>query len=469
MARERTNDLVVVVPGILGSRLADSDGKEIWGLSGSALLRGIRTFGGSVKRLTLPPDIGDDHPGDGVRTVGVMRDVHALPGVGPVIDGYTGLLDWLEQHFTVRRRQPGEPDSTPANLVAFAYDWRLSCRYNAARLKARIDEELGRWRDSAPERSEARVVFICHSMGGLVTRHYVEVLGGAETTREVITLGTPYRGSLDALLYLVNGLRRGWGPLSLDLTAFARSLPSLHQLTPDYACLQSPGGLRYTRELPGLPGLDPELLKDAAAFHTRLRERPSGAAYLPIVGVLQPTPTTAGLSDELLLPLNTIDGIDEGGDGRVPRLSAGAPVPKAVHTPCEQHGSLQSNAGVRAALWNRLAPGVPYHRGVGGSVQLGVQAPELLGPGEAYDIAVTVPDSVRDHDELAVRATVTPVDGAGGREESQTLRNLGDGRYATSFPRLGPGPYRVAVVAAGQTDSTVTALVLVSGPEAGDE
>ncbi|MFE7105057.1 hypothetical protein ACFU98_24635 [Streptomyces sp. NPDC057575] len=45
--------------------------------------------------------------------------------------------------------------------------------------------------------------------------------GGAEVTRRVITLGTPYRGSLDALLALVNGV----GPAGIGLTAFARSLP----------------------------------------------------------------------------------------------------------------------------------------------------------------------------------------------------------------------------------------------------
>ncbi|WFB09943.1 hypothetical protein LRS74_25055 [Streptomyces sp. LX-29] len=85
-------DLVVVVPGILGSRLADRDGKEVWGLSGGALWRGIRTLGGSVRDLRLPDDIGDDHPGDGVRPIGLLHDLHALPGVGPLVDGYSGLL-----------------------------------------------------------------------------------------------------------------------------------------------------------------------------------------------------------------------------------------------------------------------------------------------------------------------------------------------------------------------------------------
>lgn len=322
--RSRAEDLVVVVPGILGSTLADADGHEVWAASGKALVRGIRTLGKSVKRLTLPAGLGDEHPGDGVRPTGLMSDVHALPGVWKPVDGYSSLLNWLEAHFTLQRRLPGEAADVPANLVAFAYDWRLSCRYNAERLAERVDEELGRWRASRPDRRDAKVVFLCHSMGGLVTRSYVEQCGGAEVTRRVVTLGTPYRGSLDALLYLVNGMRYGIGPVGLDLTPFARSLPSLHQLTPDYACLAAAGGsgLRYAREVAGLPGVDGELLRLAGLFHADLRASeagaPYGVEYVPVGGVRQPTPTTAEMEGDALRGLLTIDGVDEGATGGCP-------------------------------------------------------------------------------------------------------------------------------------------------------
>jgi triacylglycerol esterase/lipase EstA (alpha/beta hydrolase family) len=35
------------------------------------------------------------------------------------------------------------------------------------------------------------VVFVCHSMGGLLTRYYVDVLGGHEITRSVVTIHKP--------------------------------------------------------------------------------------------------------------------------------------------------------------------------------------------------------------------------------------------------------------------------------------
>lgn len=160
MKRAPVHDLVVVLPGIMGTRLADADGGAIWDLSGGALWRALRTLGGSLKALRLPTDLGDDHPGDGIRPVGAMPDLHVIPGIWHPVDGYSSLLSWLEQNFTLRSRQPNDPPGSPANLVEFGYDWRLSCRYNAGLLKARVAEELERWRSSAPERACAQVVFV---------------------------------------------------------------------------------------------------------------------------------------------------------------------------------------------------------------------------------------------------------------------------------------------------------------------
>ncbi|MGY1582582.1 esterase/lipase family protein [Streptomyces sp. MN13] len=471
--RNQVDDLVVVVPGIMGSRLADADGREVWGPSGEALLRGIRTLGGSLKGLALPKGVLDGHPGDGVRPVGVMRDVHGLPGLSPLVEGYTDLLGWLQRHFTLDPRLPGDDPRTPANLIAFAYDWRLSCRYNAERLGERVREELGRWREAG--HPDAKVVFVCHSMGGLVARQYVELGGGAEITRRVVTLGTPYRGSLDALLYLVNGLRvselRGGLArlLPLNLSDFARSLPSLHQLSPDYACLEGvPGqtGLRYAREVTGLPGLDAELLGDAEKFHSDLRESRAGAAYgveyAPVSGVLQPTPTTAVVDGEgVLTPLLTIGDVDEGGDGRVPRLSsAHVGAGRPAYTPWEQHGSLQNNPAVREGLSGWLSGAPTYHRGPGDeTTALGVRVPDVVAEGMPCEVAVTAARDVPGYAELAVGVRVDGEDGV------RRLRNLDGGRYLTALTGLAPGVHRLEVGAGTRPERTVTALVLVVGCE----
>jgi hypothetical protein len=194
--REPIEDLVVVIPGITGSRLA-VDGREVWGPSPGAIGRAIGTFARSVKALQLPEDIGDGHPGDGVVPVGLFPSVHALPGVWPLIQGYTDLLGWLERTFTLRRALPGAAPDAPVNLVAFPYDWRLSCRYNAGLLAVRIDDALARWRATAPYRAEAKVRLICHSMGGLIARYWAECLGGADRRRLALPAGADHSPGRD--------------------------------------------------------------------------------------------------------------------------------------------------------------------------------------------------------------------------------------------------------------------------------
>ncbi|MER6779733.1 MULTISPECIES: hypothetical protein [unclassified Streptomyces] len=439
MARAQVTDLVVVLPGILGSRLADAEGRAVWDLSGPALLRGLRNFGGSVGALRLPKDTGDGDPGDGVVPVGLMPDLHALPGIWHPVDGYTDLLRWLERHFTL---------SVSDNLLTFPYDWRLSCRYNAGRLKDRMGLELERWRASAPERREARVVFLCHGMGGLVARHYVERLGGDGITRRVITLGTPHRGSLRALADLVeDGDRRD---RDRELRAFARSLPSLHQLAPDYACLEGPDGLAHLRDLPGLPGVDEALLADAARFHADLRDAPPRADLYAIAGTGQPTATTARHAGDRLVLLPEADG-----DGTVPRLGTAAGVtrsrtPYPWWTPYEQHGSLQNNAAVREALRGLLGdePLPPEEPDAADpAAGLGVRVPPVLPAGVPYEVTVTAPD-----DERLLMAELCPADG--GRPAARALRSLGGGRYGVAFPPPEPGAYRLSV-------GPVTALSLI--------
>lgn len=431
----------MVLPGITGSRLADADGGAVWDLSGAALLQGLRTFGRSASALRLPKDIGDGDPGDGVVPVGLMPGLHALPGVWHPVDGYTDLLRWLERRFTL---------SVSDNLLTFPYDWRLSCRYNAQRLKGRIDLELERWRTSAPERREARVVFLCHSMGGLVARHYVERLGGHEITRRLITLGTPHRGSVAALAGLVNGVRLLGPDLDPDLGSFARSLPSLHQLVADHACVTGPDGLAYARDLPGLPGVDAALLADAARFHADLRSAPPRAELHAISGIGQHTATAARYADDRLALLPGTGAAAGDGDGAVPRLAAvpaeaaggGFPVTGSA-TPYEQHGSLHNNGGVRDALRNLLGherpdgPTLP----VGGEparARLGVQVSALLPAGAPYEVTVTAPD-----DALRLTAELRPADG--GRPTARALDDLGGGRYGATFPPPGPGAYRLSV------------------------
>jgi len=161
------DDLVVVVPGVMGSGLADRDGHEVWGLSAGSALGALRTLGGSVRALELPQGVGDGPAPDGVVATGLMASLHVIPGVWTPVQGYSELLGFLGAKrfgLTVDRSHAG--GGPPGNLLVFAYDWRLSNRFSAACLKCRVESALLRWRASAAQRRDAKVVFICHSMGG---------------------------------------------------------------------------------------------------------------------------------------------------------------------------------------------------------------------------------------------------------------------------------------------------------------
>ncbi|WP_026129363.1 esterase/lipase family protein [Nocardiopsis prasina] len=448
MQCEQVDDVVIVVPGITGSLLADKDDTEVWGLSGTALLRGITTFGRSVRKLALPDDIGDDHPGDGVTATGLIQDLHILPGIGAAVDGYQNLFAWLQREFTLTPAK-GE---VPGNLVAFPYDWRLSVRYNARELKRTAQLALERWRAHHPRNQEARVVFLCHSMGGLIARYSINNLPDPVPTRSLITLGTPFQGSFDALTNLVNDKK----VLGFDLSGVARSLPSLHQLAPDYRCILQDGA-RVAAHTTDLPGVNRNLLRDAVRLHEELRTDNTLYTHHAVVGQRQPTMVTGGLDGEKLTASVEIDGDVPHGDGTVARFAArpaGSQAAEIGHV--DKHGSLQNRQSVRDQIWTCLTAKDKDYRGVGRN-NLGVDAPDVLAPSEPFTLEACAED-----DDLRVAATVTPVDANEDDAAPRPLRNLGGGRYGATYNNLAPGAYRVRTHLRSDRRSAVTHLLLVT-------
>lgn len=449
-------DLVIVLPGIMGSTLARND-RLVWAPSAGAILHALTTFGRSIKELRLPEGVGDDHPDDGVTPVALMPDVHVIPGLWTPIQGYTRLLDHLHQ--LAGSQQIGK-------VVAFPYDWRLSNRHNAHRLARVVEGELGAWRESDPSRSDARVVFVCHSMGGLIARWYIEQHGGAEHTRALITIGTPYRGAARAVDQLVNGVRKGLGPFGIDVTEFARSLPSTHQLLPDYACIESAGALHRLDEIT-VPELDTTMLADGLAFHTDLADaearRPAGLdSTHAIIGIRQSTVTTLRLDNGGLHTLDTIDGDNDYGDGTVPLTGALghdlAPDTNRVRRIVENHGALQNHPNVLDEIESILTS-QPVRRRATGVIPVRLTAPELLLPGEPLTVLIDVEPGDQRTPALEVRLVSET-----GVETSPPQRpRVRDNHAHITFPPPPPGAHTVAV--AGITPSSpvtpVSQVVLV--------
>jgi lecithin:cholesterol acyltransferase len=431
-----TDDLVIVIPGIMGSELVNRESKPVWSLRGGSLLRAIATFGRSITSLELPAGVGDEPPDDGVTASALMGDLHVIPGLWRPIAGYTSLLEFLSgPRVGLTLADPRNPDVVP-NLIAFPYDWRLSCRYNGARLAALAAPALERWRRHSG-RPQARLVLLCHSLGGLVARWFLEREGGAELTRALITIGTPHLGSVKALGTLVNGIERGLGPLSLSLTAFARSLPSLHQLLPTYRCLDSAQG-RQTLLDAGAPGLDTAMVQDAARFHEQIEPSSSSTwALHKVVGIRQATLTSARFDGGVLTLLDTIDGKDQEGDGTVPRHAAEPKLGrgKEVHEVAQQHGELQVSRSTldlvdgiitrQSLIWESPA-----------ATGFGVTMDDLHAAGSAVPLRV---------EHAAGRRLLVTVLDEKGAEVGVRVPVRSDG--VAELPALPPGGYRARVAA----------------------
>jgi pimeloyl-ACP methyl ester carboxylesterase len=361
-------DMVVILPGILGSVL-QKDGKDLWAVSGQAIGAVITRSGETLKHLKLTQD--DPYAeslGDGIKATALIQDTHLVPGLWK-IDGYTKTARLITDHFNVI---PGniytDPDNRPANFYVFPYDWRRDNRANARILKRLIDKRLQCWRSTSGA-ADAKVILLGHSMGGLVSRFYLEVLEGWRDCRALFTFGTPYRGSLNAVNFLANGYKQ----LFLDLTDVMRSLTSVYQLLPVYKVVNINGEFHRVAELNNLPNINPAKAQDALAFHREIEaaveqhlqdeQYRNAFTVVPISGVDQPTLQSATLRDGKLTASEALPAVLSkrtdlsDGDGTVPKVSA-IPIERSANFDnffiAEKHGALQNQAQVLENLMNCL-------------------------------------------------------------------------------------------------------------------
>jgi hypothetical protein len=372
-------------------------------------------------------------------------------------DGYRPLGTMIKDMFEVVAGSTDPEDRRPANYLEFPYDWRRDNAVIARRLKALIDERLDRWRRSSTERAGAKVIFIAHSMGGLICRYYTEVLGGWENCRALITLGTPHRGSVSAL----ESLSCGYKNAVTDLTEVVRTFPSLYQLLPIYPVLDRGGYVLRIAECAALPGVVEARARSALAFHRRIERavrnnRKGGAdlggyATIPLVGKRQPTLQSAVLADGLVktsraLPRH-VDPLLSDGDGTVPRASA-VPIEMGEGTTvfpiAERHSSLPNNRQVFEWLRDVL-------------LQLQVRGLTALrspAPGEHPEIGLELEDVYSLEAPVVLRAEVHGGDGTptarvrstvpGGGEAVAAFLRSGDS-WELRLVGLDPGIYRVTV------------------------
>jgi pimeloyl-ACP methyl ester carboxylesterase len=443
-------DVVVLLPGITGSVLRDSQGRDLWAPTTGAAARALVTLGRSITDLELR----NEHADDGITAPLMIPDLHLIPGLWK-IDGYSKISRYLQQQFAVT---PGE------NFFAFPYDWRRDNRVAAHRLKEQADCWLREWRRESPD---AKLILVGHSMGGLVARYFLECLDGWRDTRRLVTFGTPYRGSLNALDFLVHGVQKRLGPIPvLDLSRLLRSFPSVYQLLPIYPCLD-PGDGRLIRvsEAVGLPHIDLERTRAGDAFHREIEQAVTAhlndEAYRrgrytthPIVGTFQATLLSARRSGEGIECLGTFPGFEPDGDGTVPRVSATPiefPHEEGAMFAAERHGSLQHNDAVLVQLAGLLS-GQDTSR-VRAGADAGLELDDAFGPGEPVAFRFRAADPM-----ASLIALVTAAE-TGAEIARVELGAAAEWRRSELAPPA-PGTYRLTLAGEGVEPVTDTFVVV---------
>ena len=458
--RHRSHDLTIVVPGIMGSRLVDETGSPVWGLRRA--LGGVPWRRRSALQVLEVKDEERDGSGKRLRPAGLI----GFPFWIPVLGGFEPYGDLL--------RQLRHTSVDPAAVVAFAYDWRLSIEVNAGLLGAYMRRELERWRQHRaqigaaqrhPEERPAQIVLVAHSMGGLVAQALSTVPGGFGDVRAVVTLGTPFQGSVRAMELLAHG---GGGPRSLSRLALreaSRTMPGVYDLLPGYPCLFMNDRLEYlTGAQVASVGADGSLAADALEIRSRLSDTVLPSHRL-LVGSAQPTPQTMLLDAGKVVPqFHTYrrqeDGlaadaigrplpVDHRGDGTVYLHAAQLSGVKA-HAIAQQHGALATTRAVIDSV-QEVTREIQLGAVLGG-LDLGLDVPLSAEPASIVPVTVHV-ESDPDLVEVVVERVT-----ASARDTYRRGRWAGDDQVAfeVSFPA--PGLYRVS---ASNGSDPVRTLVLV--------
>ncbi len=387
----RPVDAVIVVPGIMGSQLEDMSGKVLWGLRPD-LLAGTWVSDRAFAELQVTPQERSGTRGR-VFANGLLRFPGHLPLLGG-IEPYTDLVDTLRASAL-----------HPQAVRSFAYDWRLPVEWHVAKLVDACRDHLRTYRELLAarhpdvDRRTVRVAVVAHSMGGLLARLASYELLGQQVISRVITLGTPYRGSINSVEMMVTGDGMPFPTPTIAARNLARSCPGVYDLLPRYSCI-APLGQRERDLTPAdlgalcpQPGAAASVVEQAEAAAERWqRAAPilTAEQEIPLhhlVGGNQPTSQTISVDAGLATFRRELDGADHSGDGTV--CLPAAQLEWAEDYPlAQQHGALAKGRAIYYVQQKLLKKPLTATLGYG---DLGLDAPTMLRSGAPVTVAVDNP------------------------------------------------------------------------------
>lgn len=246
---------VIVVPGILGSKLEDANSdRPVWGSFTFGAVDADNPEGARTISLPMREHVPLSELRDEVRATTVLDTITADVGllrnleIGAYVDilatlaagqyrdqtlGEAGAVDYGGQHYT---------------CFQLAYDWRRDISEQATLLHEQIlaAQDLARIGRGLTGDVPVKVDVVAHSMGGLVLRYYLRygaqplpddgslprlTWAGAEHVERAVLIGTPSAGSVQSLEQLVTGL--DLNPFFPNYrAAILGTMPAIYQLLP---------------------------------------------------------------------------------------------------------------------------------------------------------------------------------------------------------------------------------------------
>jgi pSer/pThr/pTyr-binding forkhead associated (FHA) protein len=200
---------VVFVPGIMGS--------ELW--------LGKERIWPNLKLLFKEPDFLK-YPGiQGIEPRGILQEVVVVPNLIK-LEQYSQLGDYLVEDLGYRRG---------VDFFEFAYDWRQDVRTTA--------RQLAQFIEVLPVKP---IKLVAHSLGTLVSRYYVERLGGKEKVDKLILMGGPHLGTPAGVSSLLFGPEvLPFGLMGETLRKVISTFSTAYQILPVYACGMDQFGQPY--------------------------------------------------------------------------------------------------------------------------------------------------------------------------------------------------------------------------------
>ncbi len=307
---------VVFVPGLMGSELWIGE-ERIW--------PNVRKLFSDPEVLALP----DEAP---IEARNIVSEVVIVPNLIK-LDTYGRMSEFLVESLGYKLND---------DLLEFAYDWRLDVRLAAQRLAETIEA----WKQPGP------VVLIAHSLGCLVSRYYIERLGGKKKVERVILLGGPHYGVPKAIANVaMKADLLPFGMLGDRLRSVLISFPSTYQILPVYDCVFDQQGkpVHVLDDEGWLPEDSLPLLRQARQFRKELGKRvsiPSISVFgygLKTIGRINVERSNSGEWTKLNLVAQ------ECGDATVPEHST-VMEGSEIHPVQQHHGSLFVDNDVKVRL-----------------------------------------------------------------------------------------------------------------------